>query len=36
MSLAFLNRYLKGHSRALPRYVAARSAGPSSVLTFQG
>jgi dienelactone hydrolase len=35
MTLAFLNRYLKAGSRALPRYVAAHSAGPGSVLSFQ-
>jgi dienelactone hydrolase len=33
MTLAFLNRYLKGRSRAFPRYIAAGSAGPGSVLT---
>ncbi len=32
MTLAFLNHYLKGRSRAFPRYVAARSAGPRSIL----
>jgi dienelactone hydrolase len=32
MTLAFLNRYLKGRSRNFPRYVAARSAGPGSSL----
>jgi predicted dienelactone hydrolase len=32
MTLAFLNHYLKGLSRAFPRYLAARSAGPGSIL----
>jgi dienelactone hydrolase len=34
MTLAFLNRYLKGRSPGLERYTAAGSAGPGSVLTF--
>ncbi len=32
MTLAFLNRYLKGRSRAFPRYLAAHSAGTGSLL----
>jgi dienelactone hydrolase len=32
MTLAFLNHYFKGRSRAFPRYLAARSAGPGSIL----
>jgi cephalosporin-C deacetylase-like acetyl esterase len=34
MTLAFLNRYLKGRSPGLVRYTAAGSAGPGSVFTF--
>ncbi|HEY6397868.1 MAG TPA: hypothetical protein VIX82_10485 [Solirubrobacteraceae bacterium] len=32
ITLAFLNHYFKGRSRNFPRYVAARSAGPGSIL----
>ncbi len=32
MTLAFLNHYFKGRSRNFPRYVAAQSAGPGSIL----
>lgn len=32
MTLAFLNHFLKGSSRAFPRYLAAHSAGPGSRL----
>jgi fermentation-respiration switch protein FrsA (DUF1100 family) len=35
VTLAFLNRYLKHHSRALARYVLASSAGPGSTLISQ-
>ncbi|MGI8572304.1 MAG: alpha/beta hydrolase family protein [Solirubrobacteraceae bacterium] len=32
MTLAFLNHFLKGRSRAFPRYLSAHSAGPGSQL----
>ena len=35
MTLAFLNHYFKGRSRAFPRYVAAGSAGPGSELVAE-
>lgn len=35
MTLAFLDRYLKGRPAALARYAASRSAGPGSTITFE-